>query len=163
MTRRAGSPARGQRGSTTTPVSGSAASASLRRSALRMAVNVPPETTRFIPASSQSRKAPSSDEGALRDWLEAGMKRVVSGGTLTAILRADRLNEALAALPLTGVVVLPLWPRAGEPARRVIVQARKGSRAPFRLIPGLILHDRTGAYTATADAILRGESPLALG
>jgi tRNA1(Val) A37 N6-methylase TrmN6 len=103
------------------------------------------------------------DEGTLPDWLEAGMKRVISGGWLTAIVRADRLNEALAALPLTGVAVLPLWPRAGEPARRVIVQARKGSGAPFRLLSGLILHDETGTYTPTADAILRGESPLALG
>jgi tRNA1Val (adenine37-N6)-methyltransferase len=103
------------------------------------------------------------DEGTLPAWLEAGMKRVISGGTLTAILRADRLNEALATLPLTGVTTLPLWPRIGETARRVIVQARKGSKAPFRLLPGLVLHDGTGAYTPAADAILRGESALALG
>ena len=103
------------------------------------------------------------DEGALPDWLGAGMKRVVSGGSLTAILRADRLNEALAALPLTGISVLPLWPKAGEAARRAVIQVRKGSGAPFRLLPGLILHGATGAYTPEADAILRGESPLALG
>ena len=103
------------------------------------------------------------DDGTLPAWLEAGMKRVVSGGSLTAILRADRLNEALAALPLTGVTVLPLWPKAGEPARRALVQARKGSRAPFRLLQGLVLHEGTGAYTRDADAILRGESALALG
>ena len=103
------------------------------------------------------------DEGSLPGWLEAGMKRAISGGTMTAILRADRLNEALAALPLTGVSALPLWPRAGEAARRVVVQARKGSGAPFRLLPGLVLHEETGAYTAAADAILRSESPLALG
>jgi len=103
------------------------------------------------------------DDGTLPAWLEAGMKRVVSGGSLTAILRADRLNEALAALPLTGVTVLPLWPKAGEPARRALVRARKGSRAQFRLLPGLVLHEGTGAYTRAADAILRGESALALG
>jgi tRNA1Val (adenine37-N6)-methyltransferase len=103
------------------------------------------------------------DEGALRDWLQAGLKRVISGGTLTAILRADRLNEALTALPLTGASVLPLWPKAGEPARRVLVQVRKGSGAAFRLLPGLILHNNSGAYTPDADAILRGEAALALG
>ncbi len=69
------------------------------------------------------------DGGTLADWLLAGLKRTISDGTFTAILRADRLNEALAALPLTGVSVLPLWPRAGEPAKRVLVQARKGSSA----------------------------------
>jgi tRNA1(Val) A37 N6-methylase TrmN6 len=103
------------------------------------------------------------DQGALGGWLAAGLKRTISGGTLTAILRADRLNEALAALPLTGVSVLPLWPKKDAPAKRVIVQARKGSRAPFCLLPGLILHADSGAYAPEAEAILRGETALALG
>jgi tRNA1Val (adenine37-N6)-methyltransferase len=103
------------------------------------------------------------DGGTLPDWLRAGLKRTISGGTFTAILRADRMNEALAALPLTGVNVLPLWPRAGESAKRVLVQVRKGSNAVFRLLPGLILHDDSGAYTLEADAILRGQAALALG
>ncbi len=103
------------------------------------------------------------DQGALGDWLAAGLKRTISGGTLTAILRADRLNEALAALPPTGVSVLPLWPKKAAPAKRVLIQVRKGSGAPFCLLPGLILHDDSGAYTPEADAILRGETALALG
>jgi len=103
------------------------------------------------------------DDGTLGDWLQAGLKRTVSGGTFTAILRADRMNEALAALPLTGVSVLPLWPRPRESAKRILVQLRKGSGAPFRLLPGLILHDDSGTYTADADAILRGNAVLALG
>jgi tRNA1Val (adenine37-N6)-methyltransferase len=103
------------------------------------------------------------DGGALGDWLVAGLKRTISGGALTVILRADRLNEALAALPLTGVSVFPLWPRAGGPARRVLIQARKGSGAGFGLLPGLTLHDSSGAYTPEADAILRGKAALALG
>lgn len=103
------------------------------------------------------------DGGALGDWLVAGLKRTISGGTLTAILRADRLNEALAALPLTGVSAFPLWPRVGGPARRVLIQARKGSGAGFGLLSGLTLHDSSGAYTPEADAILRGQAALALG
>jgi tRNA1(Val) A37 N6-methylase TrmN6 len=102
------------------------------------------------------------DHGALRDWLESGLKRTVSGGSFTAILRADRLNEALAALPETGVTAFPLWPKAGEAARRVLVQVRKGVRTPFNLLPGLILHQASGVYTPEADAILRGEAALAL-
>ena len=98
------------------------------------------------------------DEGALGDWLEAGLKRAISGGTLTAILRADRLNEALAALPRTGVSALPLWPKAGEPARRVLVQARKGSDAAFCLLPGLTLHDNSGAYTQRSGCDIAGAS-----
>lgn len=110
-----------------------------------------------------SRARALMDHGALRDWLEAGLKRTVSDGSFTAIVKADRVPEALAALPETGVCVFPLWPKAGKPARRVLVQVRKGSRAPFRLLAGLILHDASGAYTSHADAILRGEAALALG
>jgi tRNA1Val (adenine37-N6)-methyltransferase len=102
------------------------------------------------------------DSGTLRDWLEAGLKRTVSGGSFTAILRADRLNQALAALPETGATVFPLWPRAGAAARRVVIRVRKGARTPFCLLPGLILHQASGAYTPEADAILHGEAALAL-
>jgi tRNA1Val (adenine37-N6)-methyltransferase len=109
-----------------------------------------------------SRARALMDGGTLPDWLEAGLKRTVSGGSFTAILRADRLNEALTALPGIGVSVFPLWPNAGEAARRVLVQVRKGARSPFRLLPGLILHDSSGAYTPEADAILRGHRALAL-
>ncbi len=102
------------------------------------------------------------DEGSLRDWLEAGLKRCVSGGSFTAILGPTGSTRPWRALPETGVTAFPLWPRPGEAARRVLVQVRKGARAPFRLLPGLILHDSSGAYTPEADAILRGEGALAL-
>jgi tRNA1(Val) A37 N6-methylase TrmN6 len=95
------------------------------------------------------------DEGRLADWLAAGLKRTVSGGTFTAILRADRLSEALAALPERGTTIFPLWPRAGVAAKRTIVQVRQGSRAAPQLLPGLALHAPDGRYTPEADAVLR--------
>ncbi len=102
------------------------------------------------------------DGGMLRDWLKLGLQRTVSGGFFTAILRADRLNEALAALPERGVCAYPLWPKAGEAPKRVIVQARKGSGAPFALLPGLVLHRADGSWTDEADGVLRRGSALAL-
>jgi tRNA1(Val) A37 N6-methylase TrmN6 len=102
------------------------------------------------------------DDGALGDWLGIGAKRTVSGGTFTAILRADRLGEALAVLPPTGVSVFPLHPRAGEPAKRVIVQLRKGSLAPLAMRHGMVLHEADGSYTAEAEAVLRGDAALPL-
>ena len=95
------------------------------------------------------------DGGRLADWLTAGLKRTASGGTWTTILRADRLGEALAALPPRGVTVYPLWPRAIVPAKRVIIQVRNGSRTPLAILPGLVLHDSGGRYTPEADAVLR--------
>jgi tRNA1(Val) A37 N6-methylase TrmN6 len=110
----------------------------------------------------QARAAALMDGGRLQDWLKLGLQRTVSDGIFTAILRADRLNEALVALPEKGVSLFPLWPKAGVAAKRVIVQARKGSRAPFSLLPGLVLHQADGSWTDEADAVLRRGSALAL-
>ncbi|HTC84067.1 MAG TPA: methyltransferase [Rhizomicrobium sp.] len=109
-----------------------------------------------------ARAAALMDDGQLRDWLKLGLQRTVSGGFFTAILRADRLNEALAALPQTGVSLFPLWPREGVAAKRVIIQARKASRAAFSLLPGLVLHRDDGSWTPGAEAVLRRGSALAL-
>jgi tRNA1Val (adenine37-N6)-methyltransferase len=102
------------------------------------------------------------DGGKLTDWLKLGLQRTVSGGFFTAILRADRLNEVLGALPEKGVCALPLWPHAGEAPKRVIVQARKGSAAPFALLAGLVLHQADGGWTPEAEAVLRRGEALAL-
>lgn len=107
-----------------------------------------------------ARAAALYDEGRLGDWLRAGLKRTRSGGTFTAILRADRLGEALAALPHRGTLVLPLWPKAGEAAKRVIVQVTKRARRPLGFLAGLVLHEKDGRYTAAADAILRDGASL---
>jgi tRNA1(Val) A37 N6-methylase TrmN6 len=109
-----------------------------------------------------SRARALNDSGQLIGWLKLGFQRTVSGGYFTVILRADRLSEALAALPDGGVSIFPLWPRAGEPAKRIILQARKGSGSALVLLPGLVLHDASGAYTPEADAVLRGGAALAL-
>jgi tRNA1Val (adenine37-N6)-methyltransferase len=109
-----------------------------------------------------ARNLALSDGGKLSDWLKLGLQRTVSGGFFTAIIRADRLAQALAALPTEGVSVLPLWSRLGEPARRVIVQVRKASRTPFCLLPGLVLHQEDGASTPSAEAVLRRGAALAL-
>ena len=55
----------------------------------------------------------------------------------------------------------PIHPFADEPAKRVLVHAIKTGRAPLRLLPPLILHDREGGkHTPQAEAILRGEASL---
>lgn len=109
-------------------------------------------------APDPARARALQDRGKLSAWLTAGLKRTVSGGTFTVILRADRLGEALAALPDRGVAIFPLWPRAGEAAKRMLIQTRQGSRHPVQVLHGLVLHAPDGRYTADADAVLRGEA-----
>jgi tRNA1(Val) A37 N6-methylase TrmN6 len=82
------------------------------------------------------------------------------------IHRAAKLPEIFAALEgrLGGVEIVPIRPRAGEAAGRILVRARKGSRAPFRLCAGLVLHDASGAkYTPETEAVLRGEAAIGFG
>jgi len=107
-------------------------------------------------APDPARARALQDGGRFSDWLEAGLKRTVSGGSFTAILRADRLGEALGVLPERGVTVFPLWPREGRRAKRVLLRVRQGSRTPLAILPGLMLHRPDGKYTPDADAVLRG-------
>jgi tRNA1(Val) A37 N6-methylase TrmN6 len=130
----------------------------LRRSFDHVFCNPPFHEGEVSPDPARARAL--QDDGRLAGWLAAGLKRTVSGGSFTAILRADRLGEALAALPERGVSIYPLWPHAEEPAKRVIVQVRQGSRAPLRLLPGLVLHEADGSYTPQADAVLRDGASL---
>jgi tRNA1(Val) A37 N6-methylase TrmN6 len=122
----------------------------------------PPFHGEGMAAPDAGRRRALQDEGRLADWLETGVRRTVSGGTFTTIIRADRLGEALAVLPGTGVAVFPLWPRVGEAAKRVILQVHKGSGAPLAVLPGLVLHGTDGRFTPAADTILRDGASLAL-
>jgi tRNA1(Val) A37 N6-methylase TrmN6 len=127
----------------------------LRRSFDHVFCNPPFHGTEGARPPEARRARALHDEGRLPDWLAAGVKRTASGGTFTAILRADRLRESLGVLPELGVSVLPLWPKKHEPAKRVILSVHKSSRAPLKLLPGLVLHEKGGGYTPDADAILR--------
>jgi tRNA1(Val) A37 N6-methylase TrmN6 len=133
----------------------------LRRDFDHVFANPPFHDESALPPDTERARA-LNDGGQLIDWLKIGLQRTVSGGYFTVILRADRVPEALTALPVGGVSMLPLWPRAGEPAKRVLLQTRKGSRGAFALLPGLVLHDSSGAYTPEANAILRRGEALAL-
>jgi tRNA1(Val) A37 N6-methylase TrmN6 len=102
------------------------------------------------------------DFGDLPRWLETGLKRTASQGTFTAILRADRLDQALEVLPAHGMRVFPLWPKRTAAAKRVLIQVRRGRRSPFALLPGLVLHEEDGRYTREADAVLRDGAALVM-
>lgn len=93
----------------------------------------------------------------LADWLLACLRMLKPAGRLTLIHRTDRLSEALAALlgRAGEVIVFPLWPAAGRPAKRMLIHARKGARAPLRLLPGLSLHDERGAFCPRVEDVLR--------
>jgi tRNA1(Val) A37 N6-methylase TrmN6 len=110
-------------------------------------------------------KAHGHDDGDdLGRWINVARTRLVHRGTLSLIHRADRLAAILAALsPGFGDIrMLPLWPKRDVAAKRVLVQAAVGSRAPSTLLPGLVLHEPDGAYTEAARAVLWDGAALPL-
>ncbi|WP_051651342.1 tRNA1(Val) (adenine(37)-N6)-methyltransferase [Brevundimonas bacteroides] len=103
-----------------------------------------------------------ADDG-LAVWVGFLTDGVKDGGRIVIIHRADRLADLLALLgPRCGsFAIRPVHPFADEPAKRVLVQAMRGGRAPLQLLPPLVLHDRSGAkHTTQAEAILTGAADL---
>lgn len=104
----------------------------------------------------------------LSAWVTTATRRLAPGGWLTLIAGADSVPEMLAAMApkLGSASILPLTAREGREALRVILRAKKGGRAPFRLLPPLVIHrgpahdgDRE-SYTEEANAILRDGAGL---
>lgn len=116
------------------------------------------EADRVTPPNSQTaRMSELEGSSSLHDWLSAMLDLVRPKGRVTLIHRADRTGEILNGFNGRAgeVRLFPLWPRAGTPAKRIIVTARRGVRSPMRLQPGLSLHGSDNDYTAEADAVLR--------
>ncbi len=100
--------------------------------------------------------------GALDRWVRFVAAMARPGGWITLIHRAEALAEVLSALAgrFGGAVVVPLHPREGEPAVRVLVRAVKGSRAPLELRPGLVLHNADSSFRPRIAAALRDGAGL---
>jgi tRNA1(Val) A37 N6-methylase TrmN6 len=123
-------------------------------------------------SESKVRAAPDSNraaahvmrEGGLAAWVRFFATMATPNGVLTLIHRPNCLGELLELLDgrFGDIAIFPLFPKEGEAAKRIIVQAKKGSRAGLSLLPGLVLHDADGRYTPQAEAVLRGGAALDL-
>jgi tRNA1(Val) A37 N6-methylase TrmN6 len=92
-------------------------------------------------AANPGRDKALREETPLAVWIDTALRRTCDGGHITLIHLAERLPDLLAGFAgRASCHVLPLAARAQRPARRVIVQARKGARAPFVLLPPLVVH-----------------------
>jgi tRNA1(Val) A37 N6-methylase TrmN6 len=103
--------------------------------------------------------------GGLECWVHLMARLAASGGSATLIHRPEALGELLALLEgrFGALKVLPIHPRAGAPAVRVLVQGRKGSRAPLTLLAGLMLHGNDNRFLPEVEGILRHGASLDLG
>ena len=140
----------------------------LRRAFDHVVTNPPYFPQAGSPARNVGRDLALREDVPLADWIAAACKRLTPKGWLTMILRADRLGDGLAALGrrMGSVAVLPLAPRHGRAAGRVVIRARKGGRAALRLLPPFVLHDHASHpgdrdhHSTDAAAVLRGGAGL---
>lgn len=102
------------------------------------------------------------DATALDLWIKTAAGAAAAGGEIIFIYPAESLSPLLAGFEqrFGAVTLLPLVPRAGEPASRVLIRAIKGSRAPMSLLSSRALHAEGRAFKPEFDAIFRGQARL---
>ena len=110
------------------------------------------------PPDGSKRIAHVESHTSLADWVKVALKLAKTKGSITIVQRADRLGDIISALEGKAgeITVFPIWPKAGQNANRVIVQARKGTKSPLVMAPGLVLHTDSDRYTDIAQSIMEG-------
>ncbi|WP_439595116.1 tRNA1(Val) (adenine(37)-N6)-methyltransferase [Falsiroseomonas sp.] len=125
---------------------GDVADPALRRSLPRLAhgfANPPYWPAGTPPPDALRAGATHAEEVPLQAWASFLAQGLAHRGSVTLVLPAARFADAVEALRRAGcgsLALLPLWPRAGVAAKRVLVAARRGGRGPARILPGLVLH-----------------------
>ena len=99
---------------------------------------------------------------ALDAWTRFLCRMAAPAGRVVMIHKADALPRILSAFEgrFGALCVLPIHPRAGEEAIRVLVTGVKGSKAPLSIRPGLLLHGEGQAFTPEVEAVFRNGAPL---
>jgi FkbM family methyltransferase len=96
-------------------------------------------------------------EAGLDDWCRFLARMARPGGEALIVHKTAALPELIGALKgrFGGLSALPLHSHSGEPAGRIILKGVKGSRAPFRIESGLLLHEEDERFTQGAEGVLR--------
>jgi len=117
-----------------------------------------------VSPDARRRLAHVAEPGLLGRWVASAARLLKPAGVLTLIWRADGLDEVRSALEpaFGGMTVLPVYPRVGAPAIRVLVRARKGAGKSTTERPGLVLNGADGRPTGEAESVLREAAPLGL-
>lgn len=116
----------------------------------------------LAPDASRADARHMAAEG-LELWVRCAAASAKAGGVSIVIYPAEGLAALLAAFEgrFGGLTILPLCPRPGAPASRVLVLGRKGARAPLTLLASRALHGESGnGFGPDFDAIFRGAAPL---
>jgi tRNA1(Val) A37 N6-methylase TrmN6 len=121
-------------------------------------------TIRASPSPRRSL-AHQAEQGGDASWMRRAASLLRPGGFVVVIHRADALARLLreAEGRFGDVRIMPVLPRTGEAAIRILLRGRKGSRAPLAILPPIVLHEADGRFTAAAQALHAGEATIEWG
>lgn len=127
-------------------------------------VSNPPYSDHDMPSPNPSKStAHNHAMFNLTKWLQFCIKMTKPFGHIYLINRTEALAEicATAAGICGGIIVLPIYSKSGQPAKRIIVQMQKDSKAPLQILPPLTIHKPDDSYTDEAFEILRAGKSIA--
>lgn len=114
------------------------------------------------PSPDPARRRAHEESVPLALWLRAAWRLLAPSGRLLVIHRAEAVPALLDAMPgdLAALSLRFVHPRADAPAGRVLLGAKRGSRAPLSVLAPVVLHGADGRFTALGEAVSRGEARL---
>ena len=121
-------------------------------------ISNPPYSEHDMPSPNESKAAAHNHHNFdLEHWLAFCLKSLKPFGKLYMINRVEALSAICAHLQdkAGNINILPVYSKANQTAKRIIISAQKDSKAPCKILPPLIMHDTTGKYTAESEKILR--------
>lgn len=116
-----------------------------------------------LPLGARRRLATHQGAASLERWIAALRGAVRPGGSLTVLVPARQAARAMAALQAEGVgrpTLFPLWPKPGCDAKLALIRGHAAQRGPGRIASGLVLHDADGAFSGSAQSLLRDGAAL---
>lgn len=119
-------------------------------------VTNPPYMAEGTCSENEAKNRANKETIPFSDWMDTGYRALKKGGYLFMVHRTDRLHELLVTLQdkdFGSFEIYPLWPRAGQASKRMIIKARKMKYAPLIMHSGLVLHEGD-MYTSVARHVL---------
>ena len=122
-------------------------------------ISNPPYSENDLPSPKIGKAtAHNFKNSGLAEWISFCIKMIKPQGYFYMINRTEALDDILHTIhgKLGEIKIIPICSKERQNAKRVIVCARKDSKAPLVLYNPLIVHDINGNYTDAAQKILRG-------
>lgn len=120
-------------------------------------VSNPPYSDHDMPSPNQSKAAAHNmQQSGLYAWLEFCLKMTKPFGKIYIINRVEALPTICEFFShrAGNMVILPIYTKKNEVAKRIIVCVQKDSKAPCKILPAFLVHEN-GSYTPEAQKILR--------